>query len=138
MPTDFDLSGSKTLTPLPPPGAAVAATTPSPAAAAQPPTSPRSSTRAATRFAELNNFVDLTMRTLSHTQTKVWLTLFRDARDGVARASQKSIAKRCGVADRTVRRTLPMLEARGLIEVKVRGGLGRGPSVYLVRAVAPE
>ena len=132
-----DLSGSKILPPLPPPGAA-GPPDGAPAAAPQTPPGPRSSSRAATRFAELNNFVDLTMRTLSHTQAKVWLTLFRDVNNGVARASQKYIAERCGVADRTVRRTLHMLEARGLIEVKVRGGLDRGPSVYLVRAVALE
>ncbi|WP_165700526.1 helix-turn-helix domain-containing protein [Alienimonas californiensis] len=78
------------------------------------------------------------MRQLSHTQVMIWLVLFRDARNGVARASQKWIAERCGVTDRTVRRQLPLLEARGLVEVKSKGGLGRGPSAYIVRALPAD
>ena len=137
MTNKFDLSGSKTLPPLPPPGASGGGSAPAPAAASATLAATKPSPKSAMRFGELNDFVDLTMRSLSHTQLKVWLVLFRDVRNGVARASQKWIAERCGVTDRTVRRVLPYLEARGLVEVKVKGGPGRGPSVYRVRALPP-
>ena len=90
---------------------------------------------AAGRFAMLNDFVDFTLADLSQSETKVWLILYRDARNDVARTSQADIAGRAGMSDRTVRRALKHLESRGLLKAVHRGGLNRGCSSYRVAAL---
>lgn len=84
------------------------------------------------RFAVLNAFVDFTAGTLARGELLVWLVLFRDARDGIARTSQADIARRAGMSDRTVRRTLKRLEQCGLLQTVHRGGINRGLSRYRV------
>jgi hypothetical protein len=84
------------------------------------------------RFAVFNGFVDFTLADLSLRETKVWLILYRDSRDGIAKTSQADIARRAGVSDRTVRRALTQLESRGLLKAVHRGGLNRGCSSYRV------
>jgi hypothetical protein len=82
------------------------------------------------RFGVLNAFVDFTAGTLSRSELLVWLTLFRDARDGIARTAQADIARRTGLNARTVRRAIQRLARGGLLAVVHRGGIGRGPSSY--------
>jgi hypothetical protein len=89
------------------------------------------------RFAVLNQFVDVTARTLPRAPALVWLTLWRDTRDGVARTAVADLARRTGVDERTVMRALSRLVADRLVEVVHRGGLGRGVSVYRVTPVSP-
>ena len=139
MPTDYDLSGSKTLPPLPPPGGAASAGASPAARTADPSGQSRrgSSSKAADRWAELNDFVDVSLRNLGSTAAAVWLVLFRDARGGVARVSQKWIAERLGKDERTVRTALDELIAAGLVEKKRQGGVGAGSNVYLVRSKSP-
>ena len=84
------------------------------------------------RFGVLNAFVDFTAGSLARGELLVWLVLFRDARDGIARTSQADIARRAGMSDRTVRRTLKRLESRGLLQTVYRGGINRGLSRYRV------
>ena len=84
------------------------------------------------RFQILNNFIDFTSGSLSRSELLVWFVLFRDTRNGVARTSQKWIAQRAGISDRTVRRALKRLEDRGLVIVVSQGGLGVGASSYRV------
>lgn len=84
------------------------------------------------RFHTFNNFVDFTAGTLSRCDLLVWLILFRDARDGMARTSQSEIARRAGMSDRTVRRALKKLASRGLVKVVRQGGINRGTSSYRV------
>jgi hypothetical protein len=91
--------------------------------------------KAAGRFAVFNGFVDFTLADLSLRETKVWLILYRDSRDGIAKTSQADIARRAGVSDRTVRRALTQLESRGLLKAVHRGGLNRGCSSYRVVAL---
>ena len=55
------------------------------------------------RFAVFNGFVDFTLADLSLRETKVWLILYRDSRDGIAKTSQADIARRAGVSDRATR-----------------------------------
>ena len=95
--------------------------------------------RTGDRFAVLNNFVDFTMGRLRRSDIAVWLVLYRDVKkDGVARTGQTDIARRAGVSERTVRRTIRRLEARGLLVVVRRGGLSKGPSAYRVRPIPPD
>lgn len=88
------------------------------------------------RFAQFNAFVDETMRSFrSAAALKVWVVLFRDARpNGIATASQEWIARRAGVDVRSVKRGVRDLKALGLLEVRRKGGTGRGASTYRVHA----
>jgi hypothetical protein len=90
------------------------------------------------RFAVLNAFVDGTMATLKPSERAVWLILFRDTKpDGIARTSERDIARRAGVSDRMVRYALTALERRGLVQVVRRGWLRAGPSSYCVFGLEP-
>ena len=84
------------------------------------------------RFAILNAFVDATAAKLSRSEVLVWLVLYRDTRNGIAKTSQADIARRAGITDRTVRRAIDKLERRGLLVLIHRGGLNSGPSKYRV------
>jgi len=86
------------------------------------------------RFHVLNTFVDASLRNVKKSAAKVWLILYRDTRDGLARTGQQDIARRAGVSDRTVRTALRELERGGLLVVHRKGSLNRGPSVYRVRS----
>lgn len=89
--------------------------------------------RSGSRFSILNAFLDATMRDLRRPDLAVWLVLFRDSKpNGLARTGQADISRRAGCGERTVRRALRRLEAKGLLRVFRRGGLRRGPSVYRV------
>lgn len=90
--------------------------------------------QSAGRFQLLNAFVDFTMKGLSRNEIAVWLALFRDSKQGIARTSQADIARRMGMSDRTVRRAIRQLEKQDLLFVVYRGRLGCGPSSYRVRA----
>jgi hypothetical protein len=93
---------------------------------------------AAGRFRTLNAFVDWTAKDLTRAELLVWLTLFRDCRDGVARTGQADLARRCGINRRTVYRAILSLAQRGLLCVVRRGRLGARPSVYRLRWLAVE
>jgi predicted transcriptional regulator len=90
------------------------------------------------RFAVLNAFIDCAMCGLGRNDVTVWLVLYRDTRDGTACTSQADIARRAGVAERTVRRTIGRLKRCGLVSVVYRGGIRRGPSSYRVHPVPRE
>src|SRR6266516_7587855 len=49
---------------------------------------------AAGRFQTLNTFVDGTLRGLGRSDIGVWLVLYRDCRDGIARTSLADMARR--------------------------------------------
>ncbi len=87
---------------------------------------------AADRFAVLNNFIDFTLAGLTRNELAVWLVLYRDSREGIARTSQADIARRAGVTDRTVRNVLRKLEGKRLLKTVFRGSLNAGPSSYRV------
>jgi predicted ArsR family transcriptional regulator len=86
----------------------------------------------------LNAFVDFTAGELTRAELLVWLILYRDARDGVARTSQADMAHRAGCSVKTVRRAVDRLRQRGLLRVTYRGGVGRGASAYRIRAIPLE
>ena len=99
---------------------------------------PKTSTRKApkkdaNRWQELNQFIDITMRDLLPRQVAVWLTLFRDCRNGVASVSQVYIGERCGLRRPTVSTAIAELEALGLVTTIHTGGVGRGVSKYRVQ-----
>ena len=89
--------------------------------------------KAGNRFAVLNAFVDFTICGLGRSDIAVWLVLYRDTKDGIARTGQTDIARRAGVSRVTVSRAVGRLERRGLLVVVYRGGLNRGVSAYRVR-----
>jgi DNA-binding MarR family transcriptional regulator len=103
-----------------------------------PPEVPRSTSRQSGRFQEINDFVDVTIRTLTRSEIAAWLILWRDSRDGIARTSLAGIADRGGYSERQAVRVIKQLEKAGLLVVVSRGGLGRGPSVYRVTPVSPS
>jgi hypothetical protein len=88
------------------------------------------------RFRTLNAFVDFTAGGLRRNELLVWLILYRDTRDGVARTSQADLARRAGVSKRTVIRVVRKLVDRGLLVVVYRGSIQQGPSGYRVLPVA--
>lgn len=99
---------------------------------------PRLNGETGERFKVLNRFVDFTLKDLTRSETTVWLVLYRDTREGEARASQADIARRAGLDPRSVRRAMSKLERRNLLTVVRRGGLNQGPSTYRVRATGPD
>jgi hypothetical protein len=99
---------------------------------------PKGKCTPAGRFGVLNAFVDCTMATLKPSERAVWLILFRDTKPGgIARTSERDIARRAGVSDRMVRYALTALERRGLVQVVRRGRLRAGPSSYRVLGLEP-
>lgn len=84
------------------------------------------------RFMVLNTFVDFSMRELNRNEIAVWMVLYRDTRNGTATVSQKFIAERCGLSERTVRRMVRRLVNAGLLVVVHRGGISAGASTYRV------
>jgi hypothetical protein len=94
--------------------------------------------KAGERFAVLNAFVDFALAELSRAEIAVWLTLYRDTREGTARTSYDDLARRAGCDRRNVGRALRRLEGRGLLKVVHRGGLRRGVSRYRVRGLSRD
>ena len=95
----------------------------------------RRSKKSSDRLVVLNAFIDFTMAGLGRSDLAVWLVLYRDTRDGIARTGQADIARRAGVCVRTVRRAIRRLESRRLLQVVWRGRLGTGASRYRVQPV---
>lgn len=116
---------------------------PPPAAAPRPkrpkgPARPRRRrSAAADRFGLLNDFIDREAAGLNRAELAVWLTLYRDTRDGQARAGRDDLARRSGCDRSTVTRAVASLIARGLLERVRAGGIGRGPATYRV-SVRPQ
>lgn len=100
---------------------------------------PRSVKRNTTggRFREFNAFVDFTAGTLERSELLVWLTLFRDCRDGITRTGQADLARRTRIGERTVRHAIGKLVKRGLLKIVRRGGISAGPSTYRLRPLEP-
>lgn len=84
------------------------------------------------RFGILNAFVDCSMADLTRAELATWMILYRDTRDGIARAAQSDIATRAGLSERAIRNAIGSLEQAGLLQVVYRGGLNRGVSRYKV------
>lgn len=90
------------------------------------------------RFKVFNGFVDFTLARLFGSEVRVWLVLYRDTREGIARTSQADIARRAGVSPRSVGRAIVRLQRLGLVEIGQRGGLNLGPSSYRVRPLSTD
>ena len=105
-------------------------------------TKPRSKARSPTdpqaRFGTINAFVDVACKSLSGNETKVWLILWRDVRAGIATTAQADIARRAGVSEKTVKRSIKSLKAKGLVECLRKGSPLGGPSTYRVTGVTLE
>ena len=82
------------------------------------------------RWTQFNGFVDVTLRTLTPSEVRVWLVPFRDTkRDGTTRTGQADIAARTGLSDWMVRYGLNGLIQKGLAKVIRRGSIRSGVSV---------
>lgn len=90
------------------------------------------------RFRTLNAFADACLIGLSRVEIAAWLILYRDTRDGIACASEDSIAKRAGCTKRAVTTAIGKLRRRGLVVQIYKGGINRGPSRYRVLAKPPK
>jgi hypothetical protein len=77
-----------------------------------------------------NRFIDETQRGLDPSAALVWLTLFRQAWNGVAEVPQSTIAKKLGVGTKTVQRGIEKLVALKLLTITRHGGNGRGCHKY--------
>ena len=84
------------------------------------------------RWAAYNAFVDTTLGGLGEAELRVWLILFRDVRDGVARTGMTDIARRAGLTRRGVVKAVAGLKRRRLVEVVARGSVNGSPNVYRV------
>jgi len=80
--------------------------------------------------------VDYTLAGLDRSAMAVWMVLYRDTKDGIARTGQTDIARRAGIGRRTVVRAVNRLEKQGLLVRVHRGGLNRGTSSYRVLPLA--
>lgn len=87
------------------------------------------------RFRAVNDFVDVTLRSLTRTEGFVWMTLWRNTRHGLARASYNSLARTCGCRRATIATALRSLRDKGLVSIVRQGGKGRGPNIYRLRSV---
>ncbi|MFN3192285.1 MAG: helix-turn-helix domain-containing protein [Aureliella sp.] len=94
--------------------------------------------KAAERWLILNAFVDFTACELKRSELLVWLTIFRDSKDGIASSSQRDIARRTGLARKTVERSIASLSECGLLLVVYPGGYRRGTAKYRTRPVTKE
>jgi hypothetical protein len=101
-------------------------------------TAPRKTGGTAGRFRTINNFLDYSAQYLTPTEALVWVLLWRDAREGLARTAQSYLASRAGVNVRTARRAVERLREVRLLTRKRQGGIGRGPSVYRIHPVPTE
>jgi hypothetical protein len=91
------------------------------------------------RFEILNEFVDRGMANLTPHQAVVWMVLYRDTKpDGIARTSIVDIARRGGIARRTVINSIACLRQLKMLRVVKRGGLNRGTSAYAVFPIPME
>jgi predicted transcriptional regulator len=91
------------------------------------------------RFVLLNTFIDFTMGELSRADIIVWMILYRDSKEGIARTAQADIARRGKIDRRTVGRSLRRLAARGLLKIVHQGGFcRRGVSRYRVRGLTAD
>lgn len=88
-----------------------------------------------TKVLSLNQFLDRMARTLHPSASLVWLLLLRDERNGTAKTAVSDLARRSGLAERTVKRQLRTLKNRGLLEVVAAGKPERGPTIYKLRPV---
>ena len=77
-----------------------------------------------------NRFVDETQRGLEPTAALLWLTLFRHARDGVAKVSQSRLAEQLGLSTKSIQRGIEKLRRLDLVKIKQHGGNGRGCHSY--------
>ena len=90
----------------------------------------RESGRTVWKIKTFNRFIDETLAGLPSTAAVLWLTLFRFERQGIARASLNTLAKRMGVDRKTVDRNMRLLYKHELIKKERQGGIGKGSNVY--------
>jgi hypothetical protein len=95
--------------------------------------------RCVRKVKHFNRFIDDALAGLPPSAALLWLTLFRYAKDGIARVSQGKLAERMGVDVKTVRRNLRILLGKnGMIRVVKQGAKGRGCSVYQLGIISLE
>ncbi len=94
--------------------------------------------KAQKRWFTLNTFIDKTIRHLRAGDALLWMVLFRDARNEIAKVSQQYLADRLGICRKTVYRRIKRLRALNLVEVVKAGGFRRGPHSYRLHPEADK
>jgi hypothetical protein len=91
----------------------------------------RSESKQDDRFAPLNDLVDHVLRHVDGiAEVKTWMVLFREVKNGVAKAGMTDIATRAGLTRRGVVKAIARLKARGLILVVSKGTVGGATNTY--------
>ena len=86
------------------------------------------------RFATINHAVDNHLASMSGTEAKLYMALWRHERDGVVGLSHEQLAGICGVDRSTVIRNLKPLTDHGLVRVVERGSSKTNtPNKYQLR-----
>ncbi|MDB5311279.1 MAG: transcriptional regulator [Gemmataceae bacterium] len=90
------------------------------------------------RFAEINGFIDVTLKDLKPSEIAIWLILWRDTKpNGLVQTGESDLARRSGYRLRMVKYAVAGLVAKRLIKVVRQGRIGTSASVYKVRGVNP-
>ena len=91
---------------------------------------PKTPGRLTKKIKFLNRFVDGTLKGIDAQTAVVWLVLFREERDGVAKISHKRLATILGVSERTVIRHIRVLRQNHLLRTTKRGVKDRNCNEY--------
>ncbi len=83
----------------------------------------KKSTKYHERWMVFNRLIDVEQRHLTDSEFRVLLTLFRDAKNGIARTAQTDLARRTGKCRGTVVRAIKKLIEKDVIEIVTQGGL---------------
>lgn len=78
----------------------------------------------------LNPFVDRRLRELTLAEAVVWFILFRDAKHNRVRVAHSDLARRGGIAERSVVNALSGLRRKGLVRTVTKGRMNVGISVH--------
>lgn len=78
----------------------------------------------------LNPFIDRRLRDLTLTEAVVWMILFRDAKHNRVRVAHSDLARRGGIAGRSVVNALSGLRRKGLVRTVTQGRMNVGISVH--------
>lgn len=78
-------------------------------------------TAKSSKFPKFNQFVVHHMHLLNGTETKAWIAIWKEERNGISSISHQELAHRCGVARTNAIKAVGRLIAKGLLRVTAKG-----------------
>ncbi len=95
--------------------------------------------QSAERFKTMNEFADLSAKSVSTTAQAAWWILFRETKpSGLASVSLSQLAESIGMKRRTAIYAIQELERGGLLSVVKRGNAKTGSSIYRIHGTAKQ